>query len=106
MRDPVCVVEPVGAVIILQQFLIGAPQEPHILLVQASVPDVIQYGHLLKLTTVLVRGPWYGSWGGHVFGPSLSRGGQASFLQEKSFALSNLFLFKLQRSLQTKVRVS
>lgn len=106
MRDPVCVVEPVGAMIILQQFLIGAPQEPHILLVQASVPDVIQDGHLLKLTTVLVRGPWYGSWGGHVFGPSLSRGGQASFLQEKSFALSNLFLFKLQRSLQTKVRVS
>ncbi len=67
-----CVVEPVGAVIILHEFLVGAPQEPHILLVQASVPDVIQDGHLLKLATVLVRGPWYGSWGGHVFGLSLS----------------------------------
>ncbi len=67
-----CVVEPVGAVIILHEFLVGAPQEPHILLVQASVPDVIKDGHLLKLATVLVRGPWYGSWGGHVFGLSLS----------------------------------
>lgn len=106
MRDPVCVVEPVGAMVILQQFFVGALQESQIFLVQASIPDVIQDGHLLKLAAVLVRGTGYRSFHGHMFGPPLSRRGQASFLKEKSFALSNLFLFKLQWSLQTEVRVS
>lgn len=55
--DPVGVIEPVGPARLLQQLLIREPQVPHVLQVQARIPDVIQDGHLLKLTAGL-EGRW------------------------------------------------
>lgn len=49
MVDPERVVEPVVAVILLQHLVISDLQEPHVLLIYAFVPDVIQDGHLLKV---------------------------------------------------------
>lgn len=49
MVDPECVVEPVVAVILLEHLVISDLQKPHVLLVDAFVPDVIQDGHLLEL---------------------------------------------------------
>lgn len=41
MVDPECVVEPVHAIVLLQQPLIGDTQEADVLLVNATIPDVI-----------------------------------------------------------------
>ena len=49
MVDPECVVEPVHAVVLLQQPLVGNTQEADVLLVDATIPDVIEDGHLLEL---------------------------------------------------------
>ncbi|KAK2505937.1 hypothetical protein MC885_013193 [Smutsia gigantea] len=49
MVDPESVIEPVHAVVLLQQPLIGDAQEADVLLINATIPDVIQDGHLLKL---------------------------------------------------------
>ena len=49
MVDPERVVEPVHAVVLLQQPLVGNTQEADVLLIDATIPDVIEDGHLLKL---------------------------------------------------------
>lgn len=49
MVDPECVIQPVHAIVLLQQALIGDTQETDVFLVNATIPDVIQDGHLLKL---------------------------------------------------------
>lgn len=49
MVDPEGVIEPVHAVVLLQQPFIGDAQEADVLLINATIPDVIQDGHLLKL---------------------------------------------------------
>lgn len=50
MINPKRVVEPVVAVVLLQHLVVGDLQEPDVLLVDALVPDVVQDGHLLKVT--------------------------------------------------------
>lgn len=49
MVDPECVIQPVHAIVLLQQALVGNTQEADVLLINATIPDVIQDGHLLKL---------------------------------------------------------
>lgn len=41
MVDPECVIQPVHAIVLLQQALIGDTQEADVLLVDATIPDVI-----------------------------------------------------------------
>lgn len=48
MVDPERVIEPVHAIVLLQQPLVGDTQEADVLLINATIPDVIQDGHLLK----------------------------------------------------------
>lgn len=57
MVDPERVIEPVVTVILLEHLVISDLQEPHVLLIYAFVPDVIQDGHLLKLCAWLEVGP-------------------------------------------------
>lgn len=49
MVDPECVIQPVHAIVLLQQALVGDAQKADVLLIDATVPDVVQDGHLLKL---------------------------------------------------------
>lgn len=59
MVDPEGVIEPVHAVVLLQQPLVGDTQEADVLLIDATVPDVIQDGHLLKLRPGPEEGLWW-----------------------------------------------
>lgn len=52
--DPVSVVEPVRVVVVLQQLLISLLQQHQVFSIQAGVPDVVEDGHLLKLTAVFI----------------------------------------------------
>jgi len=50
MVDPECIVKPVVAVVLLEHLVIRDLQKPYVLVIYAFIPDVVQDGHLLKIS--------------------------------------------------------